>query len=219
MLELMLGLKEYNQCLEILIQFCGVTVEYETSIENGVQSLRIVNCSIPEAIAIDLHVKLTIVLINLKAFHMLDSMLNPVKAENPEEAGDLYLDIAEALMNEGKYKDALSLLTPLVESVNYSLPAVWLKQAECLNACGETEKAAAAYEIVVQQAPQHLEARIILSGLLNELGRGEEALVVLTQDAESEVLDPGLLYEKCMLLKGVEARTDEFFGCWTASLV
>ncbi|KAJ9585403.1 hypothetical protein L9F63_002786, partial [Diploptera punctata] len=212
MLELMLRLKEYNQCLEILIQFCGIIIEYEPSLENNVQSLKIVNCITPNSIAIDLHVKLTIVLIHMKTFHMLDRMLKPIKAENPEEAGDLYLDIAEALMTEGKYKDALSLLTPLVETENYSMPAVWLKQAECLNACGETERAAAAYEIVIQQAPQHLEARIILSGLLNELGRGEEALAVLTQDAESEVLDPGLLYEKCMLLKETEERTDEFLA-------
>ncbi|PSN53925.1 hypothetical protein C0J52_02409, partial [Blattella germanica] len=212
MLELLLNLKEYVRCIEIMTQYCGIMIEIESLGEGEGKQIKIVNCSLPNSLAIDLHVKLTMVLIHLKAFYMLDNMLKPLEAENPEEAGDLYLDVAEALMSEERFEEALKLLNPLVESDNYSLPAVWLRQAECLNACHQIEKAAAAYEIVVQQAPQHLEARIILSGLLNDLGRGEEALAVLTQDAESEVLDPGLLYEKCMLLKGVDGQTEEFLA-------
>lgn len=212
MLELLLYQKEYTRCLEILVQHCSIEVEAESLTENVDAPLIILNCSIPESLAIDLHVKLTVVLIHLKTFHMLDMLLEPLEEKNPEEAGDLYLDVAEALMSEGRHRDALRLLNPLVESNNYSLAAVWLRQAECLKACGLLDKAATSYEMVVKQAPQHLQARIILSGLLNELGRGEEALAVLTQDAESEVLEPGLLYEKCMLLKGVEERTEEFLA-------
>lgn len=212
MLELLLSQKEYTYCLEILVQHCGIEVEAESLDESADPPLMVLHCTVPKSLAIDLHVKLTVVLIHLKAFHMLNMLLEPLEGKNPEEAGDLYLDVAEALMSEGQHRDALRLLNPLVESDNYSLAAVWLRQAECLKACGELEEAAASYEMVVQQAPQHLQARIILSGLLNELGRGEEALAVLTQDAESEVLEPGLLYEKCMLLKGVQERTEEFLA-------
>lgn len=212
MLELLLSQKEYAHCLEILVQHCGIVVEAESLPENADVQLRVLHCTIPESLAIDLHVKLTVVLIYLKAFHMLNMLLEPLEEKNPEEAGDLYLDVAEALMSEGRHKDALRLLNPLVESDNYSLAAVWLRQAECLKACGQLDGAATAYKMVVQMAPQHLQARIILSGLLNELGRGEEALAVLTQDAESEVLEPGLLYEKCMLLKGVQERIEEFLA-------
>ncbi|XP_069681894.1 general transcription factor 3C polypeptide 3-like isoform X1 [Periplaneta americana] len=212
MLELLLSQKEYSRCLEILIQHCAIQVEAETLNDGTDPPFKIQSCTLPNSLAIDLHVKLTIVFIHLKAFHLLDELLEPLEGENPEEAGDLYLDVAEALMSEERYEDALRLLNPLVDSDNYSLAAVWLRQAECLKACGQLEAAATSYEVVVQQAPQHLEARITLSGLLNDLGRGEEALAVLTQDAESEVLEPGLLYEKCMLLKGVEGRTEEFLA-------
>lgn len=212
MLELLLNQKEYTRSLEILVQHCGIEVEAESLDGRADQAFMVLHCTVPESLAIDLHVKLTIVLIHLKAFHMLNMLLEPLEEKDPEEAGDLYLDVAEALMSEGRHEDALRLLGPLVESDNYSLAAVWLRHAECLKACGHLDKAAASYGTVVNLAPQHLEARITLSGLLNELGRGEEALAVLTQDAESEVLEPGLLYEKCMLLKGVEEWTEEFLA-------
>lgn len=212
MLELLLSQKEYTHCLEILVQHCGIEVEAGSLTESADQPLMILHCTIPESLPVDLHVKLTVVLIHLKAFHMLNMLLEPLEGNDPEEAGDLYLDVAEALMSEGRHKDALRLLNPLVRSENYGLAAVWLRHAECLKTCGQLDRAAASYEVVVQQAPQHLQARIILSGLLNELGREEEALAVLTQDAESEVLEPGLLYEKCMLLKGVQERTEEFLA-------
>lgn len=44
-----------------------------------------------------------------------------VFAESPEEIGDLYLDIAEAYMEEGEYSDAQPILASLVESEKYNL--------------------------------------------------------------------------------------------------
>nr|CAD7260817.1 unnamed protein product [Timema shepardi] len=131
--------------------------------------------------------------------------------KNPDEAGDLYLDVAEAFMAVSKYENALQLLNPLVESSNYSLAAVWLRQAECLKACNQLPEAANAYRVVISLAPQHLEARIVLSGLLKELGEWDEALAVLEQDPNAEILDPKLLYERCLLLKN-SGRIDDFLA-------
>ena len=54
-----------------------------------------------------------------------------------------------------------------------------------------------------------MEARRALSNILNRLGRPDEALRTLSQDEEAELLNPTLLYEKCLLLHN-EKRIDEF---------
>lgn len=49
--------------------------------------------------------------------------------QSPEEIGDLYLDVSEAYLEEGKYLSALPLLTSLVISEKYNLAVVWLRHA------------------------------------------------------------------------------------------
>ncbi|KAJ8894711.1 hypothetical protein PR048_000018 [Dryococelus australis] len=209
MVELLLNLKEYLKGLYILARFCKLEVEHEEA-ENS--QVRITRCVVPEDLAIDLQVKVIILLVHLKAFDLLDHFLSKLlDNQDPEEAGDLFLDVAEALMVEEKYDVALKLLTPLIQSQNYGLAAVWLRQAECLKACNKLEEAAAAYREVVDRAPQHLEARVVLSSLLKSLGDWDGALAVLEQDAESEVLDPGMLYKRCLLLKN-SGRNEEFLA-------
>ncbi|XP_047100507.1 general transcription factor 3C polypeptide 3 [Schistocerca piceifrons] len=215
MLELLLSLQHYQECINILVQYCGVEVEAisENQASGREPVLKIMSCNIPETLVIDLKVKVIVVLIHMKTFHLIDELLNLLlNGQSPEQSGDLYLDVAEALMSEGEHREALRLLEPLTETENYSLPAVWLRHAECLKQCGRTEEAIAAYRQVVTQAPQHLDARLTLSDLLKAVGREEEALVVLTQDEESEVLEPGLLYERCLLLKDAEGKTEEFLA-------
>ena len=58
---------------------------------------------------------------------------------------------------------------------------MWLRFGECLNALGELQPAADAYGKVVELAPSHMEARVSLSALKQQLGRHEEALQVLSQ--------------------------------------
>lgn len=57
---------------------------------------------------------------------------------------------------------------------------------------------------VVELAPQLGEPRLTLSGILQNLGRTEDALIVLTQAGDSEPLDSQLLLEKCKILLGQE---------------
>ncbi|KAK7794019.1 hypothetical protein R5R35_007451 [Gryllus longicercus] len=219
MLELLLNLKDYSSCLSILVQYCNIEVEAESEVpvtsENiaDVPFLKILSCNLPENLPIDLQGKLIIVMIYLKAFHLVDGLLTYFLGNQiPEVSGDLYLDIAEALMDEGKYEDALKLLNPLLECKTYSMPAVWLRQGECLKACHRLEEAAKAYEMVTILAPQHLDARIILSSLWRQLGHLEKAISVLTQDEETEILQPGLLYKRCMLLKETPEKLEEFLA-------
>lgn len=54
--------------------------------------------------------------------------------QSAEEIGDLYLDVAEAYLEEGEYMTALPLLSALVISEKYNLAVVWLRHA------GETNR-------------------------------------------------------------------------------
>lgn len=49
--------------------------------------------------------------------------------QNPEDMGDLYLDVAEAFLDVGEYNSALPLLSALVCSERYNLAVVWLRHA------------------------------------------------------------------------------------------
>ena len=77
-----------------------------------------------------------------------------------------------------------SLLVRLMESkTSYFLlkAAVWLKYAECLNSLGNLKDAVHAFKRVIELAPSHMNARVSLSAIQQQLGRPEEALKVLQQ--------------------------------------
>lgn len=210
-LDLLLQLQDYPRVLEVMGSHCNVEIITEQS---GDCDPVVTSCNFPEDIPMDLWAKLAIALIHLRTQHLFDDLIEYLlRRVDCEFAGDLYLDVAEALMAVDHQQDALRLLSPLVESKNFSLAAVWLRQAECLRVCGHIEEAVEAYEQVVEQAPQHVDVRVTLSTLLTSLGREEEAISVLTQDADREVLDPGLLFKRASLLRegGLE-RAEEFLA-------
>lgn len=62
-------------------------------------------------------------------------MLTSLMEQSPEELGDLYLDVAEAFMDEGEYNSALPLLSALVCSERYNLAVVWLRHAGACSSC------------------------------------------------------------------------------------
>lgn len=55
--------------------------------------------------------------------------MSSLMEQNPEEIGDLYLDVSEAYLEEGEYMTALPLLSALVISEKYNLAVVWLRHA------------------------------------------------------------------------------------------
>lgn len=56
-------------------------------------------------------------------------LLTTLVEQNPEDMGDLYLDVAEAFLDVGEYNSALPLLSALVCSERYNLAVVWLRHA------------------------------------------------------------------------------------------
>lgn len=244
MTELLIALKQFKKCLDILVQYTDIQVRYKSdhagseeetgSACDGVKKLEkegessdskeglscqsscrdtseIESCDMPDDVAVDLKAKILVTLIELDHIEIADKLLPKFyMRENPENSGDLFLDVAEALMSKNEFQRALILLDPLVKSTNYSMAAVWLKHAECWVACNDLDKAVTSYVAVRKLSPQHLGARLALANLYKEKELYDEAIRVLYQDPECETLDPNALYQKTLLLYKAE-RYDEYF--------
>uniref|UniRef100_A0AAY4BHT2 General transcription factor IIIC, polypeptide 3 n=1 Tax=Denticeps clupeoides TaxID=299321 RepID=A0AAY4BHT2_9TELE len=175
------------------------------------------NRFVPEEVPIDIRVKLMVCLIHQHVCKPLDPMLTSLMEQSPEDFGDLYLDVAEAFLDEGQYNSALPLLSALVCSERYNLAVVWLRHAECLKALGHMEVAVKSYTKVVEMAPLHLEARLSLSTLQQQLGRPNSALEALepmydpdtlAQDSSAAQQELKLLLHRSTLLLSQERMED-----------
>eukprot|EP00095_Tigriopus_kingsejongensis_P008374 maker-scaffold856_size87843-snap-gene-0.23 protein:Tk08374 transcript:maker-scaffold856_size87843-snap-gene-0.23-mRNA-1 annotation:"general transcription factor 3c polypeptide 3" len=206
LLELLISLAQNDEALEVLCKYCSTQFSSETAQEeldemNPEQQLKAFTAVIlPEDTPLDIKAKLIIVLVNLTAHHLVQPYCQDIVASEPEEYGELYLDIAEVFMSNALFQESLVFLKKLVDSESYNQPAVWLKYGESLFETNSLEEAEIAYKKVVDTAPQHHEARRTLSSILHKLGRPDEALCTLTQDEDVDLLNPTLLYEKCQLL-------------------
>ncbi|XP_034007012.1 general transcription factor 3C polypeptide 3 [Trematomus bernacchii] len=160
------------------------TVEEIAAEENG----EIRDVQVPDSVPVDLRAKLMVCLIHLHVITPLEGLVSSLMEQSQEEIGDLYLDVAEAYLEEGEYMAALPLLSALVISEKYNLAVVWLRHAECLKALGHMEVAAQSYTKVVDMAPQHLEARLSLATLQQQLGRPDCALKALESMYDSDTL-------------------------------
>ncbi|XP_005748128.1 general transcription factor 3C polypeptide 3 isoform X1 [Pundamilia nyererei] len=152
------------------------------------ESGEIVDVQVPDSVPVDLRTKLIVCFIHLHVYAPTEGLVSTLMEQSPEEIGDLYLDVGEAYLEEGKYMSALPLLTALVVSEKYNLAVVWLRHAECLKALGHMEAAAESYTKVVEMAPQHLEARLSLATLQQQLGRMDCALKALESMYDSNIL-------------------------------
>ncbi|CAB3362321.1 Hypothetical predicted protein [Cloeon dipterum] len=117
--------------------------------------------------------------------------------DSREDHGERFLDMVEALMAKGRYKEAMVLMDPLVESEAYSTAAaVWLTHGECLRHLNNLEGAKKSYMNVIMHAPQHIQARLTLSSIYCQMNLHKESLEVLHSDEP----EARLLYEEFLLL-------------------
>lgn len=205
LVQLQISERMFLQGLSSLQQYCGVVFEGLTGDIDTQALTTTTRCTTPETLHIDLQSRLAVCLINLKQFHLVPDIVNPIFRENPEEIGDLYLDIAEAYMNVDCYVEALAIFEILTQTESYNLAAVWLLYGECLSQTNRLEDAVGCYQKVVEMAPAHLEARGILAGLLEKLGRTNDAIKALDQEyeegnADGLIIDAKLLLKRCNLL-------------------
>lgn len=223
LLEMYILKEIYDKPLVALMKHCGVFLYDEfgnvltESTESSAQifkNVTVTRCVLSNQIPIDLRAKLIICLIHLKFIVCAREIMQPVVHENPDDVGDLYLDIAEAYMSQGLHSDAKPLLEALFTSKKYNKAGVWLRYGSCLSALCELDNAIIAYEHVVEMAPSHYEARVSLSALYQQLGRQNEALRALLLsdphvEIEDKTLDVRLAMLSCRLLHS-QGRYEEF---------
>ncbi|XP_058986422.1 general transcription factor 3C polypeptide 3-like isoform X2 [Musca domestica] len=215
-MELCIINKQYFKVLQCLRE--RTNLELETEKEEQLDL--IFYCVIPDDYLPDFRVKLCVALINLKAHHLLGYLIQNIHEHIPPLETDrlhLYCDIAEALMQEHKYAEAISLLRPITDGDIIECPAfIWLKQAECLRHLNRCNEAIESYTRVVEYAPYCYEAKFTLSALLKQQGRHIEAVKALEQSGEHEgqPLHARLLYERCIMLQQIN-EIEEFLeiGC------
>ncbi|XP_071165996.1 general transcription factor 3C polypeptide 3-like [Mytilus edulis] len=214
-IELLLTDKQFIQTVQVLVKYCGVkfttSSKDEWTADNAIDinciiigDIQLTGCNCPEMIPVDLRTKLAVAMINLKLTDISKDMIEPIFQVEIEENGDLYLDIAEAYMDIKCYKEAKGILEQLVASTNYSLAAVWLKFAECLDHLKDIDAAVTAFSHVVEMAPSHVGARMSLAMLHQQQGKHDEALRALSQENPPHhslsKQEQTLLLHKCHLL-------------------
>ncbi|XP_061760706.1 general transcription factor 3C polypeptide 3 isoform X2 [Nerophis ophidion] len=233
--ELYITNHQYDRALQILVNFMGVVlVQDETSSQSVVKDENVTektaenennedakseaeksqpeikDVEVPDSVPVDLKAKLIVCLIHMRIHEPLETLVSSLMEQSAEEIGDLYLDVGEAYLEMGEYLSALPLLSVLVVSEKYNLAVVWLRHAECLKALGEMEAATKSFTKVVELAPQHLEARLSLATLQQQLGRPECALKALesmydndtlAQDSSAAQKELKLLLHRSTLLK------------------
>uniref|UniRef100_A0A3P9PZD5 General transcription factor IIIC, polypeptide 3 n=1 Tax=Poecilia reticulata TaxID=8081 RepID=A0A3P9PZD5_POERE len=212
--ELYICNRQYKKTLQVLVKFADIvfiraeapsessalsmkdmeTEEQQKEGEEGTKSNtaedndEILDVHVPDSVPVDLRAKLIVCLIQLNVFTPSEGLVSTLMEQSPEEIGDLYLDVAEAYLEQGRYTSALPLLSALVVSEKYDLAVVWLRHAECLKALGHMKEAAESYTKVVEMAPLHLEARLSLATVQQQLGRMDCALKALESMYDSDTL-------------------------------
>jgi len=216
LLELMIILAQYHDALDVLCRHGGVKFAASNMSKDDLEKLdpekqleKFTAVALDPEQPVEIKSKLVVVLVHLKAKHLVIELREEILSLNSDEYGDLMLDVSEAFAANDFHVLAVDFLEKLVESHSFAEAEVWLKLGESLMAVNRLEDAEKAYKMVMEKAPSHLEARRTLSAILHRLGRPEEALRTLTQDEEAELLNPTLLFERCQLLLK-EARMDEF---------
>ncbi|XP_075170013.1 general transcription factor 3C polypeptide 3 [Haematobia irritans] len=215
-MELCILNKQYSKVLQCLRERTNLELETETEKQLDL----IFYCVIPDEYVADFRVKLCVALIHLKAHHLLGYLIQNIHEHIPPLENDrlnLYCDIAEALMQEHKYAEAIALMRPITDGDFIDCPAfIWLKQAECLRHLNRCNEAIESYSRVVEYAPYCYEAKFTLSALLKQQGRHVEAVKALEQSGEQEgqPLHARLLYERCIMLQQIN-EIEEFLeiGC------
>ncbi|KAK9238729.1 hypothetical protein V1525DRAFT_87424 [Lipomyces kononenkoae] len=94
---------------------------------------------------------------------------------------DLYLDVAEALVDAEQYEQALALYAPLAEIEEYATPQLVMAMGRCLQGLADFEQAEAAYQTVITSDHGNLDARIALAEVYEATGKRREALELVNE--------------------------------------
>lgn len=125
---------------------------------------------ITQELPLDILSKLCIALIYSNKTELAFPLIGIFLESDVENFGDIYLDVAEALVENDHHEEALKLLEILTQSPTFSMAAVWLKYANSLSALQQIDSSIVAYRHVISLVPSSEDARISLAVLLTKQG-------------------------------------------------
>ncbi|XP_057339221.1 general transcription factor 3C polypeptide 3 [Microplitis mediator] len=221
--DFLIKLKKFQRCLDILTNYTGIGVKYYEdsmpAIASGTTSFpppfddkrQIETCTLPDETPIDLKAKFIVAMVELGSTKHVQNYMDALAHEETENVGDLFVDIVEALMHVQEYSKALKFLELLIRCKKYSMPAIWLRYAECHVGCKQLKEAILAYEIVTKLSPELFDAKVQLATLYKSFKMYDWAINILDQNLQdlNQVIYVDALYIRTTLLYKVE-RYDEF---------
>jgi general transcription factor 3C polypeptide 3 (transcription factor C subunit 4) len=188
-LELLISTNQYVKALNSFKKYCGVNIKLngqpidcltQDIVDKQKDEIQIE--LIYSELQIDLRAKLAVCLINLKLFKFVGELERFITKEQPDEMGDLFLDIADAYIKVNHLKGAEPLLRLLVSSRTYNCPSIWLKYARLLKELGKFELSIDAYYEVIKHLPKSIEAKLELSDLLVKIGKFSLLILYLIKE-------------------------------------
>nr|CAG4710462.1 unnamed protein product [Naegleria fowleri] len=136
------------------------------------------NCPI-EILPPDISSKYAICQTYLGKLDKVEYIFNDILKCNVSDFGDLFFNIAETYYVVNEYQKAQYVYSLLMTSENYNKPSIWLRIAECLKSLKCYEEAIKYGEMVLDELPDNVEARILLSEVYKDIGEVEKAIEVL----------------------------------------
>ncbi|KAK9448273.1 uncharacterized protein V1518DRAFT_418503 [Limtongia smithiae] len=116
------------------------------------------------------------------AYLLAEAEREDATKEDKRHYADLFLDVADALMDAEQYELALSLYMPLVEmEEDYATPQLVMSMGRCLHGLGDFLQAETAYRTVMANDKNSLDARIALAEVYEATGKRHEALELVNE--------------------------------------
>ncbi len=163
-------LVQFHDFIQVLNRHCGLVLNNKLIDEIDLEEAETMELS--QELPLDILSKLCIALLYSKKKEFAFPLIETFLESDVENFGDLYLDVAEALIECNYHEQALTLLEILTHSKSFSMaPAVWLKYANSLSALNRTDEAILAFRHVIYLVPSSEDARISLAELLTKLGK------------------------------------------------
>jgi general transcription factor 3C polypeptide 3 (transcription factor C subunit 4) len=100
---------------------------------------------------------------------------------DPADYTDQYIDLVELNMELGQYEQANAILLRMMELDFLLIPDVIFKHGLCVQALGQNEAAAGAFEAVIANDPANLEVKLRLAETYETLGRVEDAMTMVNE--------------------------------------
>lgn len=124
----------------------------------------------------------TMTRINLHGLHAGRNQLHRLLLEQSAvEYGDLFLELANCLMNKEEWAEALNVLSHLRSNPVYEAPVVWSKIAQCQHHLGNLTKATEFYEMSFEHDKSDVDACLALSQIYDENNQPERAIQVVEE--------------------------------------